>query len=165
MKKLYILLLVFYVLLSCNATKRLIGKTYVYRSKKRTLSLIFENDTICKLKNTFHCKDIDIEIRELVIICKYQRINNKIFLKNLKCKSDTCNYGLSVSIPIQNSKKCDFLNEEHRIKRNTIGPKFTSKYDKYGLIPAIDIDTLYVQKNKIILYKQDRNESIGFVFK
>ena len=162
-----IILLVFILLtaLSCNTSKELAGKSFKYNSKKRTLELIFDNDSLCKLKNTFYCKDIDINIKELTIFCKYKRINDTLYLININCKQDTCKYDLIVPIPPQHCKQCSFLNEEHRTHPITYGPNYSSDYQKYGLIPNIDIDTLYLVKNKILLYKHDSKMSIGFVFR
>lgn len=159
------LLLFFFVIASCSVTKNLGGRTFNYKSKKRTLQLIFDNDSICRLKNTFHCNDIDLDIKELITTCKYKRVNDRIYLTNIDCKSDSCEYDLIINIPIQNSKECDFLNKEYRTHKNTIGPNYTTEFKKYGSIPQIDIDTLYIQKNKILLYKQKGKESIGFIFK
>jgi len=161
------ILLVFILLIavSCNTTKELVGKSFKYKSKKRTLELIFENDSICKLKNTFYCNDIDINVKELTIICRYKRINDTLYLRNINCKQDTCKYGLIISIPPQHCKQCSFLNEENRTHPITIGPNYSTDYQKYGLVPNIDIDTLYVVKNKIFLYKHENKMNIGFIFK
>jgi len=150
---------------SCNTTKDLTHKTFSYQSKRRTLQLTFKNDSICTFKNIFHCNDIDKGIKELVITCKYKRVHDTIYLKNIECKSDSCNYSLTADIPIQNCKQCSFLNKENRSRVFTIGPSYITEYQKHGLIPNIDIDTLYVIKNKILLSKHDERMSVLFVFK
>ena len=142
------------------------GKSYSYKSKKRTLELVFENDSICRLENTFHCDDVDSEIQKITISCVYNRVEDVIYIQNLDCVNDNCEYDIWVNFPFQNSKPCSFLNEEHREKRQLrIGPNYSTEYHKYGLVPNIDIDTLYVIKNKIIFYKDVSHKSIGFVFK
>ena len=165
MKKLSVILFFFFVFMSCSVTRDLGGKSFIYKSKKRTLQLIFDNDSICRLKNTFHCKDIDVNVRELTIICRYKRVDDKIYLRNINCKNDSCIYDITLYVPPQESIQCDFLNEEKRKNKIFFGPNYTTEYQNYGLVPNIDIDTLYVQKNKIVLYKQNENASIGFVFK
>lgn len=165
MKKISLILLSSLVFVSCSVTMNLGGKTYKYRSKKRTLQLVFVNDSICKFKNTFHCEDIDQSIKELVAVCKYERVNDRIYLQNIDCKNDSCEYDLTVDIPVQNSSDCDFLNAEHRNRKSTIGPNYSTDYRKYGSVPMIDIDTLYIQKNRIVLIKKNEKESVGFVFK
>jgi hypothetical protein len=165
MKAISILILASLILIACNATKELGCKAFKYKSKKRSLELIFDNDSICRLKNTFYCTDIDLNIRELTTVCRYKRINDTLYLQNINCKKDSCNYDLTVSIPPQQSKQCPFLNENERKRGMSFGPNYSTDYQKYGLVPNIDIDTLYVVKNKIILYKQDMKTSIGFIFK
>ena len=151
--------------MACVFPQDLANKTYVYRSKKRTLTLFFENDSICRLRNVFRCNDIDEKYREVITICRYKKNDDLIYLRNIECKDDNCNYGLALNIPIQNSVQCNFLNKEHRRMGNVIAPNYITDYRKFGLIPAIDIDTLYIKKNKIMLYKQYDKESIGFIFK
>jgi len=153
------------ILISCNSTKELGGKSFKYKSKKRTLELIFDNDSICRLRNTFYCNDIDINVKELTIISRYKRIKDTLYLRNINCKQDSCKYGLFIPIPPQDCKQCSFLNEKSRAHPITFGPNYSTDYQKYGLVPNIDIDTLHVIKNKILLYKHDAKTSIGFIFK
>lgn len=152
------------LIVSCRITEDLVNKSFAYKSKKRTLELVFDSDSTCRLINTFHCSDIDLEIKELTTYCSYKRIKDRVFLRNLDCKTDTCAYDLYMDIPLQNSVECDFLNEKSRIQQ-TFNPNFSTEYKKKGAYPLIDIDTLQVLKNKIVLYKQNGVESIGFIFK
>lgn len=153
------------MLASCSATKDLSGNVYTYNSKNRTLQLIFDTESTCRIKNIFHCDDIDQNIKEISMDCKYERIDNKIIIRNVTCKSDSCDYGLIYDIPIQNSVQCDFLNENHRRKENLFGPNYATEYKKHGYVPIIDVDTLFVKDNKIVFYKQNEKESIGYIFK
>lgn len=154
----------FFLVVSCRMTKDLANKSFTYKSKKRTLELVFDSDSTCRLINTFHCDDIDLEIREIVTDCSYNRVGDKVFLRNVNCKTDTCEYDLYMELPIQNSVECEFLNENSRLQ-NAIGPKYSTDYKENGAYPLIDNDTLQILKNKIVLYKQNGVESIGFVFK
>ena len=166
MRRIYIVFITLLLFVSCNVTKDLVGDVYSYKSKRRTLQLIFDNDSICRIKNIFHCKDIDEEIKEITTVCEYIRVEDTIYLKNIDCEHDTCEYGLFMDIPFQNSKKCYFLNEEHRRARALrVGPSYKGEYRKYGIIPKIDVDTLYILKNEILFYKQSNWESVGFFFK
>ena len=47
----------------------------------------------------------------------------------------------------------------------TIGPNYLTAYEKFGLVPNVDIDTLRIIKNKIVLSKKESNRNIGFIFK
>ena len=155
----------FILMFSCNTIKKLEGTSYKYESKKRTLELSFESDSICKIENFFHCNDIIPSIRKKIIICYYQRKGDTIYLKNIDCESDTCKKELTISIPPQESKKCVFLNKNSRQNHITFGPNYATDYEKYGLVPNIDIDTLYIIKNRIMLYKKDSIGNVGFIFK
>lgn len=163
MKKRYII--VCFLLVSCSVIRDIEGNTYIYESKRRTLQLFFENDTICKLKNIFHCADIDSKFKELTNVCMYRRVADTIFLRNMNCKNDSCEYDLILDIPIQNSKNCSFLNKKSRTKQLMFGPNYITEYQKYGLVPKIDIDTIHILKRRMILYKQKGRNSIGFIFK
>jgi len=153
------------VMVSCSTIKNIGGNTYKYKSEKRTLELSFENGSICRLKNTFFCMDIAPNVREITIICNYKRNGDTIFLRNIDCNSDTCKKALTISIPPQESSECFFLSSSSRKRNTTFAPDYATEYEKYGLIPNIDIDTLYVVKNKIILYKRDSLTNVGFIFK
>jgi hypothetical protein len=164
MRKVAKSILVSLILFSCGVSKELSDTTFKYKSKKRTLQLVFENNSICRLENIFHCNDIESNIKELVATCTYKRVGDTIFLRNIDCNND-CNYDLIRDIPPQESKECDFLRLEKRERKVTIGPSYLTDYQKYGLVPNIDIDTLYVIKNKIFLNKQNKGMSISFIFK
>lgn len=123
---------------------------------------MFDNDSICRLKNTFHCDDIDPEIKEITSICKYRRVGNIIYLRNVNCEDDDCKNDLTFNLSVQNSKSCYFLNEKYRSRELVIGPSLSREYKKFGLVPQIDIDTLRIIKNRILLYKKSGNYSIGF---
>ena len=131
MRNIYIILIVFLSFISCINTKDLGGKSFSYKSKKRTLELVFENDSICRLQNTFHCNDINSEKKKITINCQYKRIKDTIYLRNLDCKDDNCMYDLTINIPVQDSKSCSFLNEEYRKIKLAIGPSYKNEYQKY----------------------------------
>ena len=153
------------MLSGCSPIKNLPGETFSYKSKKRTLDLIFENDSTCKLINTFKCKDIDPEIQQIIINCKYKRIGDTIILSNIKCLENIYNE-IFIDLPIQESCKCEFLNKENRGNDDFyVGPRYITDYQKYGIIPNIDIDTLYIINREIILVKYSESMSIGFTFK
>src|SRR4030042_2897287 len=120
---------------------------------------------ICRFINTFHCKEINSEFKEITITCRYTKLDDLIILKNMECKSDSCVYEYIIKIPPQNSKKCSFLNEESRKGPSgiVIGPSYMTDYERYGFIPNIDIDTLYVVKNRLIMIKEDscKSRTIG----
>ena len=146
-------------------SKDISNNTFKYKSKRRAMQLVFENDTICRLVNIFHCNDIDSEVKKLTTTCTYRRNGDTIFVRNINCKSDDCNYDLMWDIPIQESKKCGFLNLANRSSEKNIGPNYLTDYQKYGIVPNIDIDTLYIIKNKIFLNKQNEEMRISFLFK
>ncbi|WP_290806405.1 hypothetical protein [Flavobacterium sp.] len=128
--------------------------------------LHFENDSLCSLKNIFYCEDIEERYKEIIIKSNYERRGDTIFLENVNCKQEDCNYNTTIEIPIQNSLTCDFLNEESRKSKVLFdGRSYKSKYYEYGLVPNIDIDTLYINKKNIILVKKIKNGNFGFVFK
>ena len=153
------------ILLSCNTIKNLSGTTYKYSSKNRTLELIFVDSRFCKLKNTFHCNDLKPEIKEITIHCEYQKRGDTIFLKNVNCTTDTCKKEITISIPPQESIPCYFLNNNSRSLNVKFGPAYATSYQKYGLVPNIDIDTLYINRKKILLYKRESLINVGFIFK
>jgi hypothetical protein len=159
-------ILIILIFVSCKTTKHLAGKTFNYNSKKRTLQLIFDNDSICRLRNVFYCNDIDEKLKEITIHCQYERLYDTLYVKNINCgNDDSCKYDLFYSIPPQISKQCSFLSEEKRANIKGIGPKYLTDYEKYGLVPNIDIDTLYIVKNRIILMKHNENLNFWFVFR
>jgi hypothetical protein len=158
-----VLILLFFI--SCKTTKDLRGKTYKYKSQKRTLEFIFDNDSICRLKNTFHCNDIDESVKRIIITCEYIRVRDTLYLKNNNCKDNSCKYDLVFLIPPQESAQCSFLKKEERKRPFLIGPSYLTEYQKYGLVPNIDIDTLYVVKNKLLFTKHDQKMRLMFVFK
>lgn len=158
-------ILVCLILFSCSVSKEISNKTFKYKSKKRTLQLVFENDSICRLENIFYCNDIKSDIKELTTISTYKKNGDTIFLKNIACTTDNCHYDLIRDIPPQESKDCDFLNIEKRKRKMIIGPSYLTDYQKYGIVPNIDIDTLYIIGNKIFLNKQSKEMSISFIFK
>jgi hypothetical protein len=148
---------------SCDITKELNNSSYSYKSKKRTLRLVFSNDSICRIENIFHCNDIDLDIKELTTTCIYKRIGNTIILKNVNYQKDSI-FNLYLNIPPQESNKCSFLNSDKRM-HSSIGPNYPTEYEKYGLVPNIDIDTLLISKNRIILIKPSQLINLCFVFK
>ncbi|MGY6649211.1 hypothetical protein [Wenyingzhuangia sp. IMCC45574] len=159
MKELLVYITLSIVFFSCNSTKDLLGQTFKYKSKSRILELHFKNDKDCVLKNKFKCDDIDEDLKIIHVSCSYRREGNKIILSN---KNNDNNEGLFLNITKQNSKDCSFLNQK---AKPPFTPNYTTDFDKYGIIPAIDTDTLYIYGNKILLYKQNQSRSIGFIFR
>jgi len=155
-------MILFFIISSCSTVSKLRGNKYTYKSKQRILELIFTDQTTCVLKNTFHCPDIEEKYRIISTECNYTQKGDTIFLCN---KNLNYHNGLYIEIPPQNSEKCEFLNEKSREKKFTIGPNYATDYEKYGVVPNITTDTLYIIKNKIVLFKKSENRSIGFIFK
>jgi len=151
---------------SCNISQDLAGKSFNSYQKHRRVQLIFDNDSICRFKNTFNCNDIDPKFREITIICRYEKVDKMLILKNIDCKSDSCKKSFTIDIPPQKSTQCDFLNEDKRTRVFTIGPNYPTAYERYGLVPNIDIDTVFIVKNKLLFIKNKQNwGSIGFILK
>jgi hypothetical protein len=165
MKFLGLLIFAMLILGACHSTKELSGKTFNYESQRRTLAVIFNSDSTCVLKNTFHCNDVSQAIKEIMISCTYQRIDDVIYIRNVNCTDDNCKYDLTIAIPPQDSEQCGFLSDDARKSRITIGPNYATAYEKFGLVPNIDIDTLRIVKNKIMLFKKGAERNVGFVFK
>jgi hypothetical protein len=142
------------------------GKVFMNESINRKLVLSFSNDSTCTFKNIFNCEDIDDEYKNISINATYKRDFNTIIVTNKLCKTDDCVLAPKIEIPIQKSKKCDFLNEDYRKDKIIFdGRHIKSKFHEYGIIPNIDIDTIYIYKNKIILLKVIDNVNRGFIFK
>ncbi|MFD2970117.1 hypothetical protein [Sphingobacterium bambusae] len=81
-------------------------------------------------------------------------------------RNPTKDSGLYMEMPAQESKRCSFLNKESRRQpKFTVGPKYATDFEKYGLIPNITNDTLKIIGNKILFFKKGEDRSIGFVFK
>lgn len=142
----------------------LVEKEFMFESKNRTLSVSFFGDSLCLLKNTFHCDDISADYREIEIKCTFKRVENVIYLKNTKCKGQSCKYDIVIDIPPQESKKCFFLSEEARYKE-PLGPNYLNSFERFGLVPNIDIDTMRIIGHKIVLIKKEGNMSVGYIFK
>jgi len=153
------------ILGACHSTKELSGKTFKYESQRRTLAVIFESDSTCTVKNVFHCTDLNPTFKEISINCTYKRMNNIIYLRNVNCTDDNCKHDLTIPIPPQESEHCGFLSEDARKLRSTMGPNYTTAYEKFGIVPDIDVDTLQIVKNKIVLFKKGTNRNVGFIFK
>jgi len=166
MKFRLIYLITILILAGCSSIGSLSGKSYKYKSKRRILELKFENDSLCTLENTFKCKDLKPELQKILIKCKYNRINDTIFIQNIEFDDGNVNYDIAINVPTQENSKCKFLNEKNRRKGEfQIGPSYQTQYEKHGLVPNIDLDTLYIVKNHILLLKQNERRSIGFIFK
>lgn len=155
-------MMLFFIIFSCSTVSKLQGNKYTYKSKQRTLELTFVDESTCILKNTFHCPDIEEKYRIINTECNYTKKGDTIFISN---KNLNHHNGLYIEIPPQNSEKCEFLNEKNREEKFSIGARYATDYEKYGIVPNITSDTLYVIKNKIVLYKKGKNRSIGFIFK
>lgn len=166
MKKILIILWVIPFVFSCLSVKNLKHKKFIYKSKNRELSLTFSGDSMCVIKNTFFCNKIDDKFREIKINATYKKQGNKIIIKNINCKNNNCIYPPTMEIPIQENSDCLFLNNEGRKSKIIFdGRTYQSNYYKYGLVPNIDIDTMYIVKRKIIFVKKIKNGSFGFIFK
>jgi hypothetical protein len=166
MKKILIILLVLVFAFSCSSVKNLKGEKFIYKSQNRELLLTFSSDSVCTIKNTFFCDKIDDKFREITINATYKKQGNMIIIKNINCKNNDCVYPPSIEIPVQENSDCVFLNNEGR-KNKTVfdGKTYQNDYHKYGLVPNIDIDTMYISERKIIFTKKIRNGSFGFIFK
>jgi len=149
---------------ACHSTKELNGKTFSYESQRRTLVVIFKSDSTCVLKNTFHCNDVSKDIKEIMISCTYKRAGDLIYIRNVNCTDDNCKYDLTMAIPPQESQQCGFLSDDAR-KSRVAGPNYLTPYEKFGSVPNVDIDTLRIIKNRIVLSKKDSRRNIGFIFK
>jgi hypothetical protein len=165
MRFLVLLILVALIIGACHSTKELNGKTFSYESQRRTLAVIFNSDSTCVLKNTFHCNDLSKDVKEITISCVYKRIDDVIYIRNVNCADDYCKYDLTISIPPQESEQCGFLSDDARKSSATTGPNYLTPYEKLGSVPNIDIDTLRIIKNRIVLSKKDSRRNIGFIFK
>jgi hypothetical protein len=163
MKKIIIILTAVLATFSCSSIKQIAGKKFSYASPNRKLLLSFENDSLCSFKNIFYCDDIDSKYKEITIRASYKRQSNMIIIRNVTCKDNTCKFPSNIDIPIQESNKCVFLNKENRDSKMIFdGRKYQSDYHKYGLVPNIDIDTMYIYKNKITLIKEIGNGNLLF---
>lgn len=160
-KSIFVMIL-FFIISSCNTVSKLQGNKYTYNSKQRTLELAFVDGATCVLKNTFHCPDVEEKYRIISTECNYTKKGDTIFISN---KNLNDHNSLYVEIPPQNSERCKFLNEESREKKFSIGASYATDYEKCGIVPIITSDTLYIIKNKIVLYKKGKDRSIGFIFK
>ena len=166
MKKTVIIFTVILTAFSCSSIKEIAGKKFSYTSPNRKLLLSFENDSLCSIKNIFYCDDIDNKFKEISIKATYKRQSNMIIVRNITCKDNFCKYPSNIDIPVQESTKCIFLNKDNReFKMIFDGRKYQSDYHKFGLVPNIDIDTMYIYKNKITLIKKIGNGNFGFIFK
>lgn len=165
MKIFGLLIFAIFILGACHSTKELNGKTFRYESQKRTLAVIFNSDSTCVLKNTFHCNDVSKDVKEIMISCTYKRVDDVIYIRNVNCTDDSCKYDLTIAIPPQESEQCGFLSDDARKSRMTIGPNYPTAYEKFGSVPNVDIDTLRIIKNRIVLSKKDSRRNIGFIFK
>lgn len=152
----------FFIISSCSTVSKLQGNKYTYKSKQRTLELVFIDGATCVLKNTFHCPDVEEKYRIISTECTYTKKGDTIFISNKNLNHHSGQY---IEIPPQNSKRCEFLNDKRREKIFSIGPNYASDYEKHGVVPNITTDTLYIIKNKIVLFKKSENRSIGFIFK
>lgn len=166
MKKKIFLFSTVIVLYSCSSIKSVSGKKFVYESLNRELILSFDNDSLCTLKNVFYCDDIDKKYREITIKATYKKNGDIIILKNIDCKENSCVLPPIVEIPTQASNKCNFLSSESRESKKIFdGRTYQSEYLKYGVVPNIDNDTLYIYKKQITLVKKFERGSLGFIFK
>ena len=147
----------------CQTSMVNLSKTkFTYESKNRTLELYFKDDNNCLLTNTFHCPDIDERYKIIQMEFDYLRKGDTIFLNN---KSPLYEDELYIKIPYQESVKCDFLNKEKRERFGKFTPTYATDFEKYGIVPNLNRDTLYIIKDKITFFKKNSTQSIGFIFK
>lgn len=166
MRKILILSLIVLLALACGSLDNLNGQHFVSQSNKRKLTLTFTSDSTCMIKNIFYCDGIDQQYRQISINLNFKKSGNKIIVRNVNCDNDSCIYPPIIEIPIQTNSDCSFLNADGRKRKNLFdGRSFQSAYERYGLIPNIDIDTMYIVKRKILLTKKTKSGSIGFIFK
>ena len=154
MKKLYLLiktLILFSIVFSCVSVKELQGNRYVYKSKHRILEIYFKDSSTCIIENTFKCPDIAPDVKNIIFECNYFRKGDTIIINN---KNPDESEGIYVDIPPQESVKCNFLNQKTE-RSFSIGPSYSTDYEKYGLVPNIKQDTLLIYKNVLILVKND----------
>lgn len=166
--KLSIFFILSFLFVSCYSSKTLNDSIFLYRSKKRSLSINLENDSIGKMINVFKCRKIDEEVRTTISFFTYTRSLDTIFIRNINCETeDSCLYNPFYIVPPQLDCRCRFLSKEKRINSNGIGPRYITEFEKYGLIPNIDIDTLYLLKSRELLLVKSRidNFYIHYIFK
>ena len=167
MKFFYFFLLSF-LFVSCYSSRMLNDSTFRYRSKKRSLCISLGNDSVGKLTNVFRCRKIDEEVRTITTVFTYTRSVDTIFIKNIKCeKENNCLYDAFHVVPPQLVSRCRFLSNEKRIISKGIGPRYITEFEKYGLIPNIDIDTLYLLKSRKLLLMKRRSDDfyVHYFFK
>lgn len=150
------------LIMSCASIKDLPNNSYIYKSKNRILELSFNDDKTCLLRNTFECSGIEDKYRVIEITCDYSRNGDKIILFSRENNYDG---DLYINIPPQENSECSFLTSKGRERNIIVGPSYATEYEEYGLVPNIKKDTLHIIKNKIVLYKGNENQSIGFTFK
>lgn len=161
-KKILVHSILSFVFISCGSSVNLINKKFSYKSQNRTLELSFKDSANCSITNTFNCSDIEEQYKITKIECEYKRIGNNILIINKKASN---NKGLYIPIPNQVSKECFFLNQISKERNIKTSPSYSTDFEKYGIIPNITNDTLKIVNKKIIYYKKNDYQSIGFVFK
>ena len=154
------------ILVGCSSAKKISGNRFIHKSLNRELIISFDNDSLCSLTNTFDCEDIDDKLKTIVIKAIYKRREGMIILRNVTCEKGNCKYPPNIDVPVQQSNECPFLNGPSRAKREVFdGRTYQNEYYKFGLIPNIDIDTLYINDDELTLIKKIDRGNFGFVFK
>ena len=80
-KSIFVMIL-FFIISSCSTVSKLQGNKYTYKSKQRTLELVFTDGATCVLKNTFHCPDVEEKYRIISTECNYTKKGDTIFISN-----------------------------------------------------------------------------------
>lgn len=152
------------IIISCSSNMNLCDSTYIYKSKNRCLELFF-TDSIFYYQNYFKCNDIDTVLRRTIIWGYYKQNEDTIFLRNSDCLFDTCTYSMEFEYKKQHSRDCQFLNIERFDTNIIVGERRYSKEFVRGMIPNIDIDTLFFYRNKLLLLKTSSSRQISIPFR
>jgi hypothetical protein len=120
------------------------------------MKLIFVNDSLLSLTHTYRCPCLDPDVKDIKQICTYKTSGDSIFVKNIRCKGDPCKFDPKFNIPIQDCRECWFLSAKAREQdpMNYIGPYHYTGYDKFGVVPQIDVDTFYFSHKRIFIIKE-----------
>lgn len=159
MKQNLLLLIAATSIIGCSIHKGL-KRNYVFHDgSKRKLTLSFQNDSICALKNIYDCDNL--ENKEMTFKCKYKVLSNKyLLLINDNAYIDTTGVGYFY-FPETSGLNCEFLQKKE--KRITIGPNYPTEYERYGKIPYITTDTIVSHKRKLVWIKKNKdNKVVGY---
>lgn len=149
-------------LISCSIHKGL-KRNYVFRDgSKRKLTLSFQNDSICVLKNIYACDNL--ENKEMHFKCRYEVLSSKyLLLINDNAYVDTTGVGYFY-FPATTDLSCEFLQKKEKTEKPiTIGPNYPTEYERYGKIPYVTMDTLVNHRGKLAWVKKNKdNKVVGY---